>query len=261
MSRMRSLGARLMGKHINTAAERIGIISDKVPMKNRISIVDKGRVCLVNIGDGKEPVFGIDQPEKCIDLDHLKGVFKDGEVLDASVENGCLYLTKGKDAYWFPLDDYYEPEAKYPELDPETEFLMDPRKLSKMYSKELKGGFARLMADYDESGRKIVRAVVYDRNRQPKGSIVLAGTWTGSPSRSNYPMDYLKDIGRFGNDAEVRMSTDHPKEMIVEGDVPTRYLLAPVVGSDVEEPDGTEGPVGSRNRRRTGKGSRFWRQI
>lgn len=47
MSRMRSLGARLMGKHINTAAERIGIVSDKVPMKNRISIVDKGRVCLV----------------------------------------------------------------------------------------------------------------------------------------------------------------------------------------------------------------------
>lgn len=152
-------------------------------------------------------------------------------------------------------------DAKYPELDSETEFRMDPRKLSKAYSKELKGGFARLMADYDGNGEKIVRAVVYDKNRQPKGSIVLAGTWTGSPSGSNYPMDYLKDIGRFGNDAEVRMSTDYPMEMIVDGDVPTRYLLAPVVGLDGEELDGTDGPVGSRNRRRTGKGSRFRRQI
>ena len=114
-------------------------------------------------------------------------------------------------------------------------------------------------ADYDESGRKIVRAVVYDRNRQPKGSIILAGTWTGSPSRANYPMDYLKDIGRFGNDAEVRMSTDYPMEMIVDGDVPTRYLLAPVVGLDGEELDGTEGSVGSMNRRRMGRGSRFRR--
>ena len=259
MSRVRSLGARLTGRRMNTAAERISVVSQKVPMKNRISLVDKGRVCMVSMGDGKEPVFGIDQPEKYIDLDHLKGVFKDGEVLDASIENGCLYLTKGKDAYWFPLDDYYGSEAKYPELDPETEFRMDPRKLSKAYSKELKGGFARLIADYDESGRRIVRTVVYDRNRQLKGSFVLAGTWTGSPSEANYPMDYLKDIGRFGNDAEVRMSTDYPMEMIVEGDVPTRYLLAPVVGSDVEEPDGTEGPVGSMNRRRMGRGSMFRR--
>lgn len=259
MSRIRSLGARLTGKHINTAAERISVVSDKIPMKSRISLVDKGRVCLVNIGDGKEPVFGIDQPEKYIDLNHLKGVFRDGEVLDASVENGCLYFTKGKDAYWFPLDDYYEMDAKYPDLDPETEFRMDPRKLSKAYSKELKGGFARLMADYDESGRKIVRAVVYDKNRQPKGSIILAGTWTGSPSRANYPMDYLKDIGRFGNDAEVRMSTDYPMEMIVEGDVPTRYLLAPVVGLVGEDPDGKECSVGSMNRRRAARGSRFRR--
>lgn len=167
--------------------------------------------------------------------------------------------SKGKDAYWFPLDDYYEMDAKYPELDPETEFRMDPRKLSKAYSKELKGGFARLIADYDESGKKIVRAVVYDRNRQPKGSIVLAGTWTGSPSRSNYPMDYLKDIGRFGNDAEVRMSTDHPMEMIVDGDVPTRYLLAPVVGLEEEDLNGTDGPIGSMNGRLTGRGSRFRR--
>ena len=260
MSRIRSLGARLTGRHINTATERISVVSDKIPMKNRISLVDKGHVCLVNIGDGKEPVFGIDQPEKYIDLNHLKGVFKDGEVLDASVENGRLYLTKGKDAYWFPLDDYYDGDAKYPaDLDPETEFRMDPRRLSKAYSKELKGGFARLMADYDESGKKIVRAVVYDKNRQPKGSIVLAGTWTGSPSRANYPMDYLKDVGRFGNDAEVRMSTDYPMEMIVDGDVPTRYLLAPVVGLEEEELNGTDGPVGSRNRRRTGRGSRFRR--
>ena len=72
MSRMRSLGARLTGRHINTAAERISVVSDKVPMKNRISIVDKGCVCLVSIGDGKEPVFGIDQPGKYIDLKHLR---------------------------------------------------------------------------------------------------------------------------------------------------------------------------------------------
>lgn len=260
MSRIRSLGARLTGRHINTATERISVVSDKMPMKNRISLVDKGHVCLVNIGDGKEPVFGIDEPEKYIDLNHLKGVFKDGEVLDASVEDGRLYLTKGKDAYWFPLDDYYDGDAKYPaDLDPETEFRMDPRKLSKAYSKELKGGFARLIADYDENGKKIVRAVVYDKDRQQKGSVILAGTWTGSPSRSNYPMDYLKDIGRFGNDAEVRMSTDYPMEMIVEGDVPTRYLLAPVVGLEEEELNGTDGPVGSRNRRRTGRGSGFRR--
>lgn len=259
MSMIRSLGARLTGRHINTATERISVVSDKIPMKNRISLVDKGHVCLVNIGDGKEPVFGIDQPEKYIDLNHLKGVFKDGEVLDASVENGRLYLTKGKDAYWFPLDDYYDGDAKYPDLEPETEFRMDPRKLSKAYSKELKGGFARLIADYDESGRKIVRAVVYDKDRQQKGSVILAGTWTGSPSRSNYPMDCLKDIGRFGNDAEVCMSTDYPMEMIVEGDVPTRYLLAPVVGLEEEDLNGTDGPVGSRNRRRTGGGSKFRR--
>ena len=259
MSRIRSLGARLTGRRINIAAERIGIVSDRIPMKSRISLVDKGHVCLVNIGDGKEPVFGIDQPEKYIDLNHLKGVFRDGEVLDASVENGRLYLTKGKDAYWFPLDDYYDGDAKYPDLDPETEFRMDPRKLSKMFSKELKGGFARLIADYDENGKKIVRAVVYDKDRQQKGSVILAGTWMGSPSRANYPMDYLKDIGRFGNDAEVRMSTDYPMEMIVEGDVPTRYLLAPVVGLDGEELDGTDGPVGSRNRRRMGGGSRLRR--
>lgn len=259
MSRIRSLGARLTGKHINTATERISVVSDKIPMKNRISLVDKGHVCLVKIGDGKEPVFGIDQPEKYIDLNHLKGVFKDGEVLDASVENGRLYLTKGKDAYWFPLADYYDGDAKYPDLDPETEFRMDPQKLSKAYSKELKGGFARLMADYDENGKKIVRAVVYDKDRQQKGSIILAGTWTGSPSRSNYPMNYLKDIGRFGNDAEVRMSTDYPMEIIVEGDVPTRYLLAPVVGLEEEDLNGTDGPVGSRNRRRAVRGSRFRR--
>lgn len=232
MGIMRSFGAKLTGKRINTVVERAGTVSDRVPMRRRASMIDDSRVSIVRIGDGREPVLGIECDDKAIDLAHMRGVFLDGEVLDASVENGCLYLTKGKDAYWFPLNDYYETDAKYPELDPETEFRMDPKKLSKAYSKELKGGFARLIADYDESGRRIVRAVVYDKNKQPKGSIVLAGIWTGSPSRANYPMDYLKDIGRFGNDAEVRMSTDHPMEMIVDGDVPTRYLLAPVVGSD-----------------------------
>ena len=259
MGAIRSLGARLTGKRINTVAERIGTVSGTAPMKKRVSLVDKERVSLISIGDGKEPVFGIDQPDKYIDLSHLKGVFSDGEVLDATVENGCLYLTKGKDAYWFPLDDYYDADAKYPDLDLETEFRMDPRKLSKAYSKELKNGIARLIADYDENGEKIVRAVIYDKNRQPKGSVILAGTWTGSPSRASYSMDRLKDVGRFGKDVRVRMSTDYPMEMIADGEVPSRYMLAPVVGLEEEEPDGTEGPIGSRNRRRVGGGSRFRR--
>lgn len=32
MSRIRSLGARLTGRHINTATERISVVSDKIPM-------------------------------------------------------------------------------------------------------------------------------------------------------------------------------------------------------------------------------------
>lgn len=238
MSVMRSFGAKLSGKRINAVSKRAGTVSDKVPMKKRASIVDKDRISIVCIGDGNEPILGIECEEKAIDLNHMRGVFRDGEILDASVENGYLYLAKGKDTYWFPLTDFYDGEAYYPKWEASTEFRMDPRKLSDIYGKDLKNGYAKLIADYDDNGEKIVRAFIFTDREELKDSVVLAGTWVGEPSVSRFPMDRLKNIGVFGKDVVARMSTDYPLELVTDDTVHSSYLIAPRIsyaGDDLDE--------------------------
>lgn len=227
MGIMRSFGAKLTGKRINTVVERAGTVSDRVPMRRRASMIDDSRVSIVRIGDGREPVLGIECDDKAIDLAHMRGVFKDGEVLDASIKDGCLYLTKGKDAYWFPLNDYYDAEPGYPDLKTATAFRIDPRMISDRYGRELKDGYAKLVADLDGNGRRIVRAYIYGPGPHLVDVVTLAGTWEGEPSVSRFPMYRLKDIGAFGKDVGIGMSTDHPLELITDDIVDSSYLVAP----------------------------------
>lgn len=235
MGIMRSFGAKLTGKRINTVVERAGTVSDRVPMRRRASMIDDSHVSLVRIGDGREPVLGIECDDKAIDLAHMRGVFKDGEVLDASVENGCLILTKGKDLYRFPLLDYEGTEPVYPDLKTATAFRIDPRMISDRYGRELKDGYAKLVADYDDKGKRVVRAYIYGPGPHLVDVVTLAGTWTGEPSVSRFPMDYLKDIDAFGRDVRIGMSTDHPLELITDDIMDSSYLVAPRLTSFDDE--------------------------
>lgn len=261
MDIMRSLGAKLTGKRINTVSERAGIVSDAIPMKRRASMINKDRVSLVRIGDVKDPILGVECEGKAIDISHLKGVFRNGEVLDASIENGCLFLVKGKDSYWFPLIDYFEGDPVYPDLKASTEFRMDPRKISDRYGKDLKKGYAKLVADYDDKGGKIVRAYIYTDGQDLKDVVVLAGTWAGEPSVSRFPIDYLKDIDVFGRDVTARMSTDYPIELLTDDTVGSSYLVAPRIFREDDldfverETEKEKAWVESHNRRRVGRRS------
>lgn len=233
MGIVRSLGAKLTGRRINAVSERAGMVSDRVPMKKRASIINRDRVSLVRIGDAEEPILGVECEGKAADLSHLRGVFRDGEVLDASIENGCLLLSKGRDAYWFPLADYFDSEPVYPDLKASTEFRMDPHMISDRYGKALRNGYAKLAAGYDGSGRKVVRAYIYTAGVDLMDVVTLAGTWTGEPSASRFPMDHLKDIDVFGRDVTVRMSSDYPMELITDDTVDSSYLVAPrIFGED-----------------------------
>lgn len=267
MGMIRSLGAKLTGKRINSVVSRTELIGDRMPMGDTAGMVDEAHVCMLSFGDGDEPVLGVMCPDMNIDITHLKGVFKDGEVLDASVKDGCLVLTKGKDSYRFPLDDRPVSRVKRPRLDMDTEFSMHPKTLSKMYSKPVHNGYAKLVAGYDRSGAKEVRAFIYDAGGRLMDSVVLAGSWIGEESVSRFPMSYLKDIDAMGRDAKVRMSTDYPMELITDEEMPSSYLLAPRV-----EPTDSDGAfdheaaqeaewLASHNRKPVGKRRhRSWRE-
>lgn len=232
----RSYGQKLTGKRINSVVGKASIVGNRIPMKRQTSMADEDHVNIVCIGDGREPLLGVECPDKMVVLDHLRGVFRDDEVFDASVKDGCLHLTKGKNSYWFHLVDNFDKDVVCPKLDSDTRFRMDPRKLSKRYGKDVKGGYAKFVADVDSDGHRTVRAFIYDGSDRLVDCILLGTSWTGEASVSRYPMDYIRDMDRLGGEVVIGMSTDYPLVAdTLNEDVKVQYLLAPRIGFQDED--------------------------
>lgn len=153
MKIIRSLGQKLTGKRINSVVSKAGMVDNRLPMKRQTSLVDEDRVSIITIGDGREPLLGVEVFDKFIDTDHLNGVFDDDEVFDAHMDKGRLVLTKGRNNYRFPLDDVVGDEPRLPQIDEfDTSFILDPHRLPKKYGKDCKDGYVKFSAGYDENG-------------------------------------------------------------------------------------------------------------
>lgn len=239
MSIIRNYNSKISGKRINNVVWKADIIGNNIPMRKKVAMIDKQRVNLVSIGDGKEPLMGEESPDSVLDVSHLKGVFSDDDDLTASIRDGRLYLTNGKDTFWFCLLDEHIQEPNYPSnMKLDTEFRTDPKKFAKMYSKDVKDGYAKLVADRDGNGKQYVRAFLYDKNGILKDSVILADSWEGTESVSRYPIDYLRNMDKMKGSVSIRMSTDYPLVAnTLNDEVQTEYLLAPRIGRyDDEEP-------------------------
>lgn len=234
MRLIRSLGQKLTGKRINNIVSKVGTVDNKLPMRRQTALVDDERVSIITIGDGREPLLGVEVPDKFIDTDHLKGVFDDDEAFDVYMDNGRLVLTKDRNRYRFPLGDVVDKEPRLPQIDEfDTSFILDPRKLPKKYGKDCKGGYIKISAGYDHAGRKVARAFVYTDDNVLRDCVELSDSWNGTESVSRYPIDRMKNIGKLGDRIEVSLSSDYPMFADVrEGEVKATYALAPLIVTD-----------------------------
>ena len=258
MKFIRSLGQKLTGKRINSVVSKADVVGNRLPMKRQTALVDEERISIITIGDGREPLLGVEVPEKFIDTDHLKGVFDDDEVFDAHMEKGRLVLTKGRNSYRFQLDDVVDNEPRLPQIDEfDTTFILDSSRLPKKYGKDCKGGYVKISAGYDKTGKRIVRAFVYDKQHKLKDCVNLGDTWRGSESESRYAIDRMKNLGKLGDRMEISMSSDYPMFADVrEGEVKAVYALAPLIVTDgipSDEEIQEEEWLSSHNRRIVGR--------
>lgn len=255
---IRSLGQKLTGKRINSVVSKADMVSNRLPMKRQTALVDDERISIITIGDGREPLLGVEVPDKFIDTDHLKGVFDDDEVFDTRMDNGRLVLTNCRNSYRFPLDYVVDNEPRLPQIEEfDTNFTLDPRRLPKKYGKDCKGGYVKISAGYDKTGKRIVRAFVYDKQHKLKDCVDLGDTWRGSESESRYAIDRMKNLGKLGDRMEISMSSDYPMFADVrEGEVKAVYALAPLIVTDgipSDEEVQEEEWLSSHNRRIVGR--------
>ncbi len=233
---IRSLSAKLSGRKVNSVIAKAAMVGDNVPLGTEVRMIDSDRVSMIELNGRGTPILGA-VAEGELDIRRMKGVFSDGEEFDADMKDGKFVLRKGRDRYWFQVLDPASPMPKMPpSFDTDTHFEMDPRKISRMYDKRMKDGYARLVAGYDRYGNRTVHAFLFDEGYNLLDAVDLKAEWTGKESSVRLPMKQLKGISGLGKRVNVGMKDDYPLVATVdEGEMDVRYLLAPRIHTDSSE--------------------------
>ena len=229
---------------------------DSIPLSNEIKLVDPAHVCMIH-AKAENPIFGVES-EYGIEPSQICDVFKDGDEFDVKIDGDRLILSRGKDEYWFRLYVYDDVPPRLPTLKLSTRFNLDTQKVTKA-AKDNPGALAgRIRAGYDKNGNKTVWLFVYGEDNVLLEGINLGVPWVGMEAVTSYPMEYLKNVGKFADRMDVGFTTDEP----LKGDYSSEgrdmeYLLAPRILSsddfDWEANNAAEEKwIASHNRRKTG---------
>lgn len=238
---------RITGKRIN---KLVGFSKDRdgiVPLSREVRMIDKNKNSIINLDYG-EPILGVEY-DGAVDASDFKGVFSDKEEFDVTVRDGKLYLTQGKNEYWFNiLDSSAVNMPKMPQLDTTTSFeIQDIRQLQQ------DGHSAKFVAGYDKKGNKTVLAYIFDKDYNLIGAVDLHTTWKGEPSSTLMNLDRLSSgVKPMDGPVKAHMANDYP--LVLQNDH-EKYLLAPIILNDVSEENRIagliEGYVESHNRKGT----------
>ena len=239
---------KLTGKRMNDVIRMTSNYMDEVPLWSKMDLVDPGHVSLLSI-DAKGPVWGIEAPYT-VDLDHLKGVFKDGEEFEAEIDNDRLILTAGKNSYWFALngdEGYIRP--KVPNLeDLDVTFTVDTAKISDSCKRIYYGGYASIRPAYDKNGNKTVWLFLYNEKGEFGEGVNLGVSWdsamgddSGREAYAAFPAEYLAQIKDVSDRMKIEMRSDYPlRGTAKQNGINVSYLLAPRISNeqwDLKEED------------------------
>lgn len=215
------------GSRINSAVDKAALTGETVPLNASRGSKDKAGVSIVDV---RGSPFGVDT-DGSIELSRIKGVFSEKEEVEAEIRGDRLWLTMGKNSYWFRIRG--NPDSDFDlknlldkwEKEPRATFEFDPTEM------------AQLARDADhvllEAGRRkdgvwTVFATFYDGNHQFIRGVDLKAPWFGTESASLFAADYVSKWGRLGKKAKGTIGTNWP--IVIEGEdrgVDYAYALAP----------------------------------
>lgn len=224
---------KITGKRINSVVGKASTVeSDYIPLNEVYTYIHPDHVSEIRLGAKGNPVMGI-KNEGSVWLRPLKGTFAPDEVGEIEVRNGRMYITMGKNQYWFLIrESEDEPKFIQPK-DFRAEFEMDPSKLAAMAKKAY---YVTFETGYNKDGKRTV-FIAFNGAGGIVGGLELDVAWKGEPSKSMFPADHIARWDKLGKMAKVRMGNDFPIQLSGEDEgVQYEYLLAPRIESDNKKP-------------------------
>lgn len=235
---IRSRNEKINGKRIeSTIGKAKAVNQDKVSLRSAMKTVDEDRIAMIEVGSESNPPMRVNF-DGTLDMKRLDGVFGPEEEGEIEIRGQFVYVTMGKNEYWFGINkDYDYREPKVPNLDEfmRATFTMDPSQLASLAKK---ADYVKIEAGTNKNGERTVFAAFYGKDGKFMQGIDLKTPWTGDISTSMFPASYVSKWGRLGKKAKARMGDNMPIELTGEDSgVEYRYLLAPRIECDFGDSD------------------------
>ncbi len=223
-----SKNAKISGKRINsTIGKAKAIGNDRISLEKTYKDVDDGHIAMIEVGSPSNPPMNTDY-NGWLDTKILSGVFgaeEEGEITIRADHK--LWVTMGKNEYWFRIEELDRHCPEIPNLDEgvTATFDMDPSQLASLAKK---ADYARIEAGTNKEGKKTVFVAFYDGKGKFIRGIDLKTPWRGEMATAMYPADYISRWDKLGKKAKVRMGDNYLLELTGEDQgVDYRYILAP----------------------------------
>ncbi len=227
---------KITGKRINSVIGKASMVgSEYVPLDGVTTYIAPDHVSMIRMGAKGNPAMGI-EGEGSVWLSPLKGTFKPDEVGEIEVRNDRMYITMGKNQYWFRIKESKDQtkQDKTGNLQFRTEFEMDPSQLAAIAKKAY---YVTFETGFDKDGSRMVFITFHDIGGFVVERLDLKTSWKGEPSTSMYPADRIADWDKLGKKAKARMGNDFLIRLSGEDEgVQYEYSLAPRIESDNKKP-------------------------
>ncbi len=225
--------AKISGKRINSVVGKAKVLGvNDISLRKSYKDVDEDHYSLIELGSSRNPTLNVDY-DGWIDTRSIGGVFGAEEEGEIEVrDDGRLWITMGKNEYWFNIQDLNKSEPNIPDISSgvKATFTMDPSQLAAMAKR---ADYARFEAGINKDGKRTVLVTFYGLNSVEIGVLDLKTAWKGEPATSMFPGELMSRWDKLGKKAKVRMGSDWPIELTGEDEgVDYRYLLAPRIESD-----------------------------
>lgn len=220
---------KISGKKIESTIGKAKTVNrDRVSLKATSKDADEAHVAMIQVGSQRNPPMGTDF-DGVVNTKHLDGVFGPQEEGELEIRDSRLWITMGKNEYWFGIDQCYDGEPRMPDIDKymRATFTMDPSQLASLAKK---ADHVKLEAGTNKDGKRTVFAAFYDGKGKFMQGIDLKTPWEGETSTSVFPASHISKWTRLGKKAKARMGDNMVIELTGEdAGVDYRYLLAPRV--------------------------------
>lgn len=226
---MKNKNAKISGRKIGKVVEKVKLVnSDVIPLNEQKILDNSTRYTSRNmellLGSPGNPPMGTDY-NAGVSVRHIKDAFKPDEEGEIEVRDGRLWITIGKNEYWFNLEDPgydYHSYADYGDWY-KTSFTMDPSALAGM-AKDAE--YVKIEAGTNKAGKRTVFVAFYDEGFNFIDGIDLKTEWEGIPSLCGFKAKYVSEWDKLGNRAKVRMADDQQIELAASDEgVDCKYRL------------------------------------